>query len=77
MQTQSVQTLPGVDGLDGARTAVNILVRIARMLWLAGEERGRRRAIRELKRFDDKMLADIGIRRGDIERAVRYGRNEL
>src|ERR1700737_3144641 len=32
-----------------------------------------RRAIRELHQLDDRMLADIGISRGEIESAVRNG----
>jgi len=34
----------------------------------------RRRAIRELQAFDGRTLADIGIKRGEIEFAVRHGR---
>ena len=30
--------------------------------------------IRELERFDDRMLADIGIARSQIYSAVRHGR---
>ena len=33
-----------------------------------------RRDIDELRALDDRMLRDIGLRRGDIEYAVRYGR---
>ena len=33
-----------------------------------------RRDIKLLKEFDDRMLADIGLYRGDIVDAVRYGR---
>lgn len=33
-----------------------------------------RRAIRELRSFDRRTLADIGIKRGEIEFAVRHGR---
>jgi uncharacterized protein (DUF924 family)/uncharacterized protein YjiS (DUF1127 family) len=33
-----------------------------------------RRAIRELQSFDGRTLADIGIKRGEIEFAVRHGR---
>src|SRR5262245_55869149 len=31
-------------------------------------------AARTLHQFDDRILADIGVRRAEIERAVRYGR---
>jgi uncharacterized protein YjiS (DUF1127 family) len=33
-----------------------------------------RRALREVRELDDRMLADIGISRGELERAVRGGR---
>lgn len=33
-----------------------------------------RRGRHELMALDDRMLADIGVSRGDIEYAVRYGR---
>jgi uncharacterized protein (DUF924 family)/uncharacterized protein YjiS (DUF1127 family) len=35
---------------------------------------GERRAIRMLRTFDSRSLADIGIKRGEIDFAVRYGR---
>jgi uncharacterized protein YjiS (DUF1127 family) len=34
-----------------------------------------RRALREVSGFDDATLHDIGIDRGSIEDAVRYGRH--
>jgi uncharacterized protein YjiS (DUF1127 family) len=33
-----------------------------------------RNATRTLQQFDDRILADIGVRRGEIEHAVRKGR---
>ena len=39
----------------------------------AAEEQEIRRAIQELKQFSDRELHDIGISRGSIEHAVRYG----
>ncbi len=36
--------------------------------------RAQRRTILELNRMDDRMLSDIGVMRGDIERMVRVGR---
>jgi uncharacterized protein YjiS (DUF1127 family) len=36
-------------------------------------ERCQRRAIRTLNKLDDRMLADLGLCRGDIENVVRYG----
>ena len=37
----------------------------------------RRRAIRELRRLDDHMLADIGLERDQIDVAARLGRDAL
>jgi uncharacterized protein YjiS (DUF1127 family) len=34
-----------------------------------------RNATRTLQQFDDRILADIGVRRGEIEHAVRKGRS--
>lgn len=36
--------------------------------------RSHRRTVAELARMDDRMLSDIGVLRGDIERMVRVGR---
>ena len=50
------------------------LVRRSRQMvrdWAA--ERRQRRAIRELERLDDRALKDIGVRRCEIEFAVRNG----
>ena len=43
------------------------------MCWISAE-RDRCRAVRELQGFDDRMLRDIGIVRGEIKTAVRYAR---
>jgi uncharacterized protein YjiS (DUF1127 family) len=45
-------------------------IRLARDL---AAKRVLRSAIRELHQLDDRMLADIGITRGEIESAVRNG----
>ena len=39
-----------------------------------GSRRRLRRHIDELRTLDDRMLRDIGLRRGDIEYAMQYGR---
>src|SRR5262245_52522315 len=48
-------------------------VRSARVLHDLAARRCLRRAIRELHRFDDRTLRDIGVTRGEIESAVRQG----
>jgi len=63
------------DALYAAARWVRVLalggVRLVRSL---AAERRRRKAIFELQRFDDRSLADMGVRRGEIESAVRNGR---
>jgi len=44
--------------------------RLSRELYL-------RSVTRTLQQFDDRILADIGLRRGEIENAVRNGRGRL
>lgn len=56
---------------------MRLLGRLRRMLKAIAEERGRRRAIRELRSLDNHVLADIGIARGEIEHVVRCGRTGL
>jgi uncharacterized protein YjiS (DUF1127 family) len=61
---------------------VELETRRARPRWLAAKARHlhaaivahvrRRRGIRELQALDDRALADIGLRRCDIEHAVRF-----
>src|SRR5262245_10458687 len=65
----------------GALMAVEATAKWLRMLVLRGKrqaqafaaERRRRRAIRELQQLDDRTLQDIGVRRNEIESAVRHG----
>jgi uncharacterized protein YjiS (DUF1127 family) len=45
-------------------------VRLARSLAV---ERSRRRVVLELQQFDDRALLDMGLKRGEIEFAVRNG----
>jgi uncharacterized protein YjiS (DUF1127 family) len=46
---------------------------IKRLIARIRNERRIRRAVDELKALDDRTLADIGVTRGDVEHAVRYG----
>jgi len=47
---------------------------IGRCVASIGAERRIRRGIHELMSHDDRMLADIGLSRADIEHVARYGR---
>src|SRR5262245_54207440 len=63
------------------RTAMRAAAKWLRVLILRGRrfvrgvaaERRWRRAVRELQRLDDHALKDIGVRRTEIEFAVRHG----
>jgi uncharacterized protein YjiS (DUF1127 family) len=52
---------------DGVRYSGKLARRAAHELYL-------RNAARTLRQFDDRILADIGLRRAEIEHAVRNGR---
>ena len=53
------------------RDCVRYLGKLARR---AARELYLRNATRTLQQFDDRILADIGLRRAEIEHAVRNGR---
>ena len=81
MQLHSAQSLFDVHGISGhpvpkcrrlrSSWPVRGLLTIVR--WISAE-RHRRRAVRELQSFDDRMLRDIGITRAEIKATVRYAR---
>ena len=50
--------------LTGIRIGLNTAIR-----WI--DERQQRRALRELRRLDDRLLANIGLSRGEVERVIR------
>lgn len=83
MQTNTAQPLSGAgitagEAIEQRLTVISrIAARIAVMLRAIAEENGRRRAIRELRLYDSHRLSDLGIKRADIERAVRGGRGAL
>lgn len=62
------------------RLPVSLALRAAGAIaagWRAGAQwRKRRRAIRELSAFDDRMLHDIGLDRSGIEAAIRGAMHE-
>jgi uncharacterized protein YjiS (DUF1127 family) len=51
-----------------------LTARIARLVAAAIQEYQARLAVRRLRKFDDQLLRDIGVGRGEIERVVRSGR---
>ena len=63
----------------GARFSwpAGVFAGLSRYLLAKAEERGYRRAIRELQRLDNQTLTDLGITRGEIDHAVRNGRGGL
>jgi uncharacterized protein YjiS (DUF1127 family) len=54
---------------------LRIVLATARLVRTIAVEFQHRRAIRHLHQLDDRMLADVGIRRSEIEPAVRTGRH--
>ena len=47
---------------------------LARAAAAVARRHRRRRAARQLMAFDDRMLRDVGLGRGEVERAVWHGR---
>jgi uncharacterized protein YjiS (DUF1127 family) len=60
-------------GRAAAKWLREVVVRSTRLTGDLAAERRRRSAVRELERLDDHMLKDIGVRRCEIEFAVRNG----
>jgi len=83
MEMHSPQSLYDIHGLSTRapvrprlrwiRRATAVLLRLK--FALTAEMRARRAAA-ELAKLDDRLLRDIGISRGDIERAVRTRRSD-
>ena len=51
-----------------------LVIAVKRLIAWIRNERRIRRGIRELSQLDDRMLADIGLRRGNVTHAARNGR---
>src|SRR5262245_21224191 len=75
------QTQPHAAGprrLERARGAWALATRVPYGLIAAWAEWRRvRRAVRQLEDLSDRMLADIGLQRSDIDRVARYGRGAI
>lgn len=55
---------------DNASTATHILARFARSLVSLAKAFQDRQEVRNLAEFDERMLRDIGLTRGDVESAL-------
>jgi uncharacterized protein YjiS (DUF1127 family) len=79
METHTAGSLLQVHGMQSGSargnglvaSSLNAIMRAARELTRRHRER---RGIEELLRMDDRLLADIGITRGEAEHMVRNGR---
>lgn len=71
MTSQVHQAVPSSALIDAGRLIAQGVAALAGALVA---ELAWRRAVRELRELDDRMPRDIGLRRGDIDHAARFGR---
>lgn len=82
MQMHTAQSLLEVHGLADPKPGQRPARELRSTLWAFATSavtavvtwQRYRRDVDELQRMDDRMLADIGLSRSDIERSVRFGR---
>jgi uncharacterized protein YjiS (DUF1127 family) len=60
-----------------ARATVRMAQALMRLASALASEYRTRRAARALNELDDRMLADIGLPRAEIDTAVRWGRSAI
>jgi uncharacterized protein YjiS (DUF1127 family) len=64
-----------VDGGRFRRGLAAVLAAPQRLMAYGATRRRQRRAVHALESLSDRMLADIGLERCDIDRIVRHGRD--
>jgi uncharacterized protein YjiS (DUF1127 family) len=75
-QTMSVERIANPFRTAGLRVSAPTPGPFARLWLMAAVTIERRRARKLIGQMDDRMLRDIGIHRGDTERAIRHGRED-
>lgn len=73
MSTTTIETPMARSAALNAWPAAPVRSIMRGIAWLLSRRR-LRRAIKELRALDDRTLRDIGLRRGEVEYAARYGR---
>jgi uncharacterized protein YjiS (DUF1127 family) len=75
-QTMSVERIANPFRIAGRRVSATTPGPFARVWFSVAIAMERRRALALVGQMDDRMLRDIGIHRGDADRAIRYGRED-
>lgn len=72
---QAIGAMAAVRGGEQAgRSGQGILARLGEIVAGLAQEWAVRRDVQALESLDGRTLADLGISRGEVERAVRFGR---